>query len=194
MANKTTKKNPLNKDCLLEALAINKTSIRKLDLDHDFVWSASTINRAIRNGASETLLDDLGRHLDVDPDYLSGKYHNQIKKIADRQTRKVLLSSIDIKKYPYIKKLQRSKIDGNFIYGKMLEYLLISHNISMSQLDSMSVVDKAAFQIELESAIADILIKHFNKDCIGNKLYPEIYNILGSIESYYSDEPEESDD
>jgi len=189
MSNKHTPKKPLRKDVLLEALNANNTSIRKLDLDHNFVWSASTINRALRLGASEALLNDLGKRLNVDPDYLSGKYHSQIEKINDKNTRKALFNSLNVHKFPYIKKLQRDKIDGDFIYSKMIDYMLISHNISTSQFDEMTIDDKRAFQIEMENAIVKVLLNHFKLDCIGNELYPEIYKTLNDIENYYSDEP-----
>ena len=71
----------------------------------------------------------------------------------------------------------------------MIDYMLISHNISTSQFDDMTIDDKRSFQIEMEEAIVKVLLNHFKLDCIGNELYPEIYKTLNDIENYYSDEP-----
>ena len=191
MSKKISKKYPLRKDCLIKALEINSTSIRKLDMDPLFKWSASTIGRAISKGASKELLDDLGKRLNVDPDFLSGKYHAPIESIKDNNVRTTLLNALDINKYPYIKKLQRDTPDGQFIYDKMIEYMLISHNISKNQLENMSFEKQESFHKDMEKAIINVLIKHFTVDCIGNNLEPDIYHILSDMDSYYSPEPEE---
>lgn len=76
MANKKMRKIPLNKECLREALELRNTSIRKLGEDYGFDWSSKSIERGIKEGeVSADLLDALGRYLDIEPDYLSGKYH-----------------------------------------------------------------------------------------------------------------------
>ena len=191
MPKKPSQRYPLRKDCLIKALEINNTSIRKLDMDPLFKWSASTIGRALSKGASKELLDDLGKRLNVDPDYLSGKYHIPIESIKDNNVRITLLNALDINKYPYIKKLQRDTLDGQFIYDKMIEYMLISHNISESQLEHMTFEEQGNFYKDIEKSIVNVLIKHFMIDCTGNNLEPEIYHILSDMDNYYSPAPED---
>lgn len=62
MANKKIKKVPLDKNCLIESLQINGSSIRKLGADYNFGWSSKSIERGIKDGeVSPELLDALGQ-------------------------------------------------------------------------------------------------------------------------------------
>ena len=68
----------------MEALQLRNSSIRRLGDDFDFGWSSKSIERGIKDGeVSPELMDALGQYLDVDTDYLSGKYHREAEKIKD---------------------------------------------------------------------------------------------------------------
>lgn len=191
MANKKIKKVPLDKNCLMEALQLNNISIRKLGTDYNFGWSSKSIERGIKAGeVSPELLDALGRHLDVEPDYLSGKYHRTLKKISDDKVIFYLKKDLCAKKFPYIKKQQGTMHEGKFLYDKYLEFILIIHDISTKQFDNMTFEQQKLLQLDIEDAIVPILMKHFPKNAMGQDIYPEIYKLRESIDNYNSNEPE----
>jgi hypothetical protein len=56
---------PLNKTKLLNILELSNLSIRGLEKEPDFHWTARTIRRAFKNGASYELITDLAKYLGV---------------------------------------------------------------------------------------------------------------------------------
>ena len=104
MRNKKFKKVPLDRECLMEALQLRNSSIRKLGTDYDFGWSSKSVERGIKDGEiSPQLMDALGRYLDVDTDYLSGKYHRDAEKIKDESVCVILKSGLKAQKFPYLR-------------------------------------------------------------------------------------------
>ena len=197
MANKKMRKIPLNKECLREALELRNTSIRKLGEDYGFDWSSKSIERGIKEGeVSADLLDALGRYLDIEPDYLSGKYHQICKKIADNDDAmySILKKGLCAKKFPYLKKQQSTNYGGEFLYSKYLKCILIIHDISKKQFDEMTFEQQKEFQLSLEDAIVPVLMKYFSKNAMEQNLYPEIYRLRMEIDSYNPDEPEPPDE
>lgn len=193
---KKSKKVPMDKECVMEALHLRNCSIRKLgkDVDH-FEWSSKSIERGLKDGeASPDLLDALGKYLNVEPDYLSGKYHRECEKIKDIDISSAMKRNLHAEQFPYLKKQKRTLIEGKFIYEKCLEYLLISHDISPIQFEEMTFEQKKIFQSALENAIAPVLLKHFPQNAMGHNSFPEIYELLNSIEEYNPDEPEPEED
>lgn len=197
MANKKMKKIPLNKECLKEALNLRNTNIKKLGEDVNFGWSSKSIERGLKEGeVSAELLDALGRNLDIEPDYLSGKYHQICKKIADNDDimYSILKKGLCAKKFPYLKKQQSANYNGEFLYSKYLEYILIIHDISKKQFQEMTFERQKEFQLSLEDAIVPVLMKYFSKNAMEQDLYPEIYRLRMEIDSYDPDEPEPPDE
>ena len=195
MRNKKFKKVPLDRECLMEALHLRNSSIRKLGADYDFGWSSKSVERGIKDGEiSPQLMDALGQYLDVDTDYLSGNYHRNAEKIKDESLGLMLKSHLEAKKCPYILKQQRIKYDGKFLYKRYLEYILIIHDISMRQFDEMLFEKQKAFQLDLEDAIATVLIKHFPYNALGQDHWPDIYRLKYELETYDPDESEIQED
>jgi len=195
MANKKLRKVPLDRECLMEALQLRKSSIRSLGADYIFGWSSKSVERGIKIGeVSPELMHALGQYLNVDTDYLSGKYHRDAEKIKDESLCLILKSHLMAKKFPYILKQQRSKYGGKFLYDRYLEYILNIHNISMRQFDEMLFEKQKAFQLDLEDAIATVLIKHFPYNALGQDHWPDIYRLKYEIETYDPDEPEMRED
>ncbi len=191
MSYKKIKKIPLDRECLMEALQLRNSSIRRLGADYDFSWSSKSIERGIINGeVSAELMDALGQYLDVDTDYLSGKYHRNAEDIKVESVYEILKSGLKADIFPYFRKQQRIKYDGKSLYKKYLEYILIIHDISMRQFDEMLFENQKAFQLDLEDAVANVLIKHFPNNAMGQDLWPEIYRLMNDIENYDPDEPE----
>lgn len=194
MANKKTKKVPLEKERLLEALQLRNCSIRGLGADYSFGWSSKSIERGIKDGeASLELLDALGQHLDVDPDYLSGKYHRHLANLKVTSVIEKLKLGLNADKFPYLRKRQRDIDSGKFLYDKYLEYLLIIHDISMRQFNDLNFVTRKSLQLELEDVVASVLIKHFQHNALGQDIYPTVYKVRNEIESFDPDEPKFSD-
>ena len=82
MAYKKSKKAPFDKNCVMEALHLRDCSIRKLDDAHGFGWSSKSVERGLRDReVSPDLLNALGKYLNVEPDYLAGKFNTS--SIAD---------------------------------------------------------------------------------------------------------------
>ena len=193
MANKKMKKVPLDRECLMETLKLRNTSIRKLGKDYNFGWSSKSIERGIKDGeVSAELLDALGQNLDIEPDYLSGKYHRICARIADNDDvlYSILKKGLCAKKFPYLKKQQSANYDGESLYSRYLEYILIIHDISKKQFQDMTFEQQKEFQLSLEDAIVPVLIKYFSKNTMGEELYPEIYRLRIDIDNYDPDEPE----
>lgn len=190
MANKKLKKVPLDKECLMESLQLRNSSIRKLGADYVFGWSSKSVERGIKDGeVSPELMEALGRYLDVDTDYLSGKYHRDAEKIKDESLCLILNSHLKAKKFPYILKQQRNKYDEKFLYDRYLEFILIIHDISKHQFDVMQFEKQKAFQLDLEDAIAEVLIKHFPNNALGQDIRSNIDRIRVDIDNHDPDEP-----
>jgi len=175
----------------MEALHLRNSSIRKLGKDNEhFEWSSKSVERGIRDReAAPELLDALGRYLNVEPDYLSGKYHRECEKIKDDSLRLTLTKNLNANKFPYIKKQQKTKFEGKFIYEKCLEYLFISHDISPVQFESMSFQQQKELHLAIEDAIVPVLLKYFPTNAMGQDTWPEIYRLQNSIDNYTPDEP-----
>lgn len=189
MRNKKFKNIPLDRECLMEALQLRNSSIRKLGKDYKFSWSSKSVERGIKGGEiSPQLMDALGQYLNVDTDYLSGKYHREAEKTTDESLCSILKSQLKAEKFPYILNQQRIQYNKKFLYDRYLEYILIIHNIAMRQFDEMQFEKQKAFQLELEDAIAEVLIRHFPSDSLGQDIRSSINRIRVDIESYDPDE------
>lgn len=192
MANKKIKKIPLNKECLVETLLLRNISIRKLGSETKFGWTTKSVERGIKDGeVSPALMDALGKYLDVDTDYLSGKYHRYFEKINNELFVEILKNQLKAEKFPYLLKQQRIKYDDEFLYDRYLEYTLIIHDISMRQYDILLPEKKKKFQMDLEDAIGPVMIRHFPHNAKGEDTWLDVYKLKNDIENFYSDEPQD---
>jgi len=135
-------------------------------------------------------MEALGKFLDVDTDYLSGRYHRQTEKVEDEKTSHFLKSQLKAKDFPYFLKQQRNKYSGKILYDRYIEYILVIHNISMHQFDDMLYENQKEFQLDLEDAITSVLIKHFPRNAMGQDHWPDIYRLKYEIDTYDPDEHE----
>ena len=189
MANKEKKKVPFKRECFEAALKLRGMSIRRLGaVDSGLGWSEKTIRRGLEDGQiSPDLLDVLAKLLDVDPDYLSGKYHARVEKYADPYLRAYALRRLKPEKYPYLLKKQRDKIDNHALYERYLENIFLIHNISIQQFELLPFSVKKELQLKIEKAICPVLIQYFEKDAFGNDTDPEIWSLESSIFDYNPD-------
>lgn len=189
MANKEKNKVSIDRRCFEETLKLRNSSIRKLGGVTDGVgWSEKTIRRALIDELiSPDLLDTIAKHLDVDPEYLTGKYHRNAEKYKDPDIRAMALYNLKAERYPYLLKQQRDKIDDHFLYDRYLENILVIHNLSLKQFNNIPFEIRKKMQLELEESICKVLTKYFEKDAFGKELYPDIYRLQIDIDNYDPD-------
>ena len=189
MANKEKTKVFIDRKCFEETLKLRNSSIRKLgQVTGGVGWSEKTIRRALIDGQiSPELLDDIAQYLDVDPEYLSGKYHRNAEKYEDQYIRALALYNLKAERYPYLLKQQRDKINGYLLYDRYLENILIIHNLSLEQFNNLPFEIRKKMQLDLEGSICSVLTRYFDKDVFGKELYPDIYRLQNDIDNYDPD-------
>lgn len=177
---------PFRRSCFEEALHLRHTSIRKLgDVSTGIGWSEKTIHRALKAAEiSPELLDVIAKRLDVDPDYLSGKYHYLAEQYNDPYIRDFALHNLKVERFPYLLQQKRNNVDGKFLYDRYLECLLVIHDISLKQFNDLPLEVRKKLQIEIEAAICPVLMRFFEKNALGRDTWPEIYRLQNEIEEY----------
>lgn len=171
MANQKTKKVPVNKQRFMEVLKLKNSSIRKLGDAYDEIQrTEKTIRRCLDEGTMPPdLLDNIARHLDVHPDYLSGVYDLKADRIENAYLRFLFRSSITPGKYPYLLKA-RSDID----YNSYFENILNMNNVTMEQFRTLPPMERIMFRQEMVFAIIQVIAKYFSHDSLGNDMADEL--------------------
>lgn len=192
MANRKTKKIPFNNICFKSALEYRKQSITGITRDERFIYTSKTIHRALKDRMiSYDALNNIAEVLDIDPDYLSGKF---IFNLKYEESSESYLYFSPPESHPYINKLQRDKIDNQYIEDKMIEYILITHGLMPEQFEKLDDDHKRNFLLDLEESLVKTILKHFKTDSQGNVLDHEIYRNYHQIECFYDNEPEPPND
>ena len=195
MANKKSKKEPFQWERFLAAKRRAKISITKLGSKDDGIgWSEKTIRRAKADGKiSPEILEALAKRLDIDPDYLRGKYDHFYDLIADgfdeKQREIYLKKMLDPGRYPYYRGKNQIKLYEGYMDG-----ILMLHGISNRQYDELSPEKRKAFQIDRERAVGVVIEKYFECDGRGQSGIPDLYSLEAQIECYEPDQPEEPND
>ena len=191
-----SKKVPIDRVCFDAALELRGLSIRKLGaVEGGIGCDEKTIRRGLKDKqVTLDVMDRIARGLDVDPDYLSGKYHESARKCDDPELRRVLLRQLTPDKFPYLFVQKRDRSDGRYLYDRYLENILVIHNIAKRQFDELPFERQKEMQVELETAICQVLLKYFEKDAAGRDTYPEIYHLQSDIEDYDPDFVEPPDE
>lgn len=195
MANKKSKKEPFQWERFLAAKRRAKISITKLGSKDDGIgWSEKTIRRAKADGEiSPEILEALAKRLDIDPDYLRGKYDHFYDLIADgfdeKQREIYLKKMLDPGHYPYYRGKNQIKLYEGYMDG-----ILMLHGISNRQYDELSPEKRKAFQIDIEKAVGTVIEKYFECDGRGQSGIPDLYSLEAQIECYEPEQPEEPND
>ena len=195
MANKKSKQEPFQWERFLAAKRRAKISITKLGSKDDGIgWSEKTIRRAKADGKiSPEILEALAKRLDIDPDYLRGKYDHFYDLIADgfdeKQREIYLKKMLDPGRYPYYRGKNQIKLYEGYMDG-----ILMLHGISNRQYDELSPEKRKAFQIDIERAVGVVIEKYFECDGRGQSGIPDLYSLEAQIECYEPDQPEEPND
>lgn len=171
MGNKATAKVKINRDRFMEVLKEKKCSIRKLGEAYSEVQrTEKTIRRYLHDGEMPPdLLDNIARYLNVHPDYLSGVYDEQADKIEDDILKKMFMTRIKPKRYPYLLKAR-----GDIDYSRYFEEILTMNNITMDQFRTLPPIDRVLFRQEMALAIFKVIAKHFPTDSLGNDTQEEL--------------------
>lgn len=195
MANKKSQKEPFQWERFLAAKRRAKISITKLGSKDDGIgWSEKTIRRAKADGKiSSEILEALAKRLDIDPDYLRGKYDHFYDLIADgfdeKQREIYLKKMLDPGRYPYYRGKNQIKLYEGYMDG-----ILMLHGISNRQYDELSPEKRKAFQIDIEKAVGTVIEKYFECDGRGQSGIPDLYSLEAQIECYEPEQPEEPND
>lgn len=195
MANKKSKKEPFQWERFIAAKKRAKISITKLGSKDDGIgWSEKTIRRAKADGEiSPEILEALAKRLDIDPDYLRGKYDHFYDLIADgfeeKQREIYLKKMLDPGRYPYYMGKNQVKLYEGYMDG-----ILMLHGISNRQYDELSPEKRKAFQIDIEKAVGTVIEKYFECDGRGQSGIPDLYSLEAQIECYEPEQPEEPND
>lgn len=143
----------LDKDRLKEAMAAKH--MKYIDVagkDDDYICDVVTLRRARNNGRiSRTLLDAIGKKLDVSPDYLSGKYDWFLKEEKDPEICQVY-------KDEFLKP-ERHSYSHHLLehtdYDKTFELILSSHGVSKQEYRQQP----QDVQYKIESTIDELIVR-----------------------------------
>ena len=190
------KKVPISRERFEEAKKLRGSSIRKLGAVKGGIGcDEKTIRRGLNDGeVTVEVMDLLARGLDIDPHYLSGKYHADAEACPIPEVRAALLRELCPERYPYLFVQKRDRSDGRYLYDRYLENILVIHNISRAQFEALPFEQQKKLQVELEGAICQVLLRYFDKDATGENTYPEIYHLQNDIEEYDPDYKEPPED
>ena len=181
MANKEASKIPVNRERFNEAMKLRKTSIRKLGEDCKIDRNEKTIRRYLSEGKMPPdLLDRIGKHLNVDPDYISGIHGMEVKNKNDEHIESVLNSQLRAERFPYPELMKEQVSLG---YERYFEDVLLMHDISMSQFFALSVEKRQELQLEIERAITSTILKYFECDARGRDGLPYLQYLEYKIDS-----------
>ena len=170
-----------------EVLKLRNCTYKKLGetLDTEINRSTKTIQRYLKKGKMpHDLLERISKFLDIDPDYMSGRYHKSLSKIEDNHIRKILLKQITPEKFPYL-----TKSNITFGYNTYLELILNMHYISMRQFNALSPEDQKKFQLEIEYAITSTISRFFTIDAKGREGLPDLERLAMEIDCHDPFEP-----
>lgn len=194
MANKETKKIPINYDRFMLTIKEKGTSIRKLGKERVIDRDEKTIRRYL--AAKEMppeLLDRIARFIDVEPAYLAGEYDAYYERVKDSSKNPAELYRLltDSSRYPYYSKV-RKEID----YKDYLRQTLATQNITEDQYIQLSADDRIRFQFKMAKAVDSVIRQYFSKDANQHDMDDDRRNIevlLKFTKDWYADpnNPEE---
>lgn len=173
MARSKFQKVKVNKECFLLILKQKNCSIRKLGKENEnYNEKILRTERQIRRCLNDEempfeVLDGIAQYLNVDPEFLSGVFHEQVNKLHDENIKEVLFGQLTPEKHPYPYGSYRTKYYPAF-FNTIIDY----YNIS-EQFKNLSNSDKKSFRNDIHSAILNAINNVVKKDDNGNDFIPQ---------------------
>lgn len=186
MPKKPINKEPIDKDIFMEVIRSKGSSIRKLGGEKLNICDERTIRRSLHEKKmTPSILEKIAKHLDIDPRYLSGKFHREISSIKNQDIKEQWLKRLKPINYPYIGKAldDQHKIPIEEFFEKMFSLFDISNN----QYESLELEKQYELQYAIFNSIIPVLKKYFNEDGYGQKGLPNIERIIFDLENHRVD-------
>ena len=181
-----TNKSPVNKAVFMSVVKACGSSIIKLGECGNIACTERTIRRSLNEGKmTPTFLDQIARHLDVDPRLLSGELHKQADSYGDDFLKSMCLAQLRPENHPYYRK-RKSDLDKQPV-GQLLEQILALFEISFSQFESLDFEAQYLLQHDLFDALVPVIRKHFKVDAYGRNDMPNLEKIIFDLESFRED-------
>ena len=174
---------PVTKTVFMSVVKDCGSSIIKLGECEKIDCTERTIRRSLNEGKmTPTFLDQIAKHLNVDPRLLSGELHKKADSYSDDFLRSIYLAQLKVEKYPYYRK-RKSDLNRQPI-GMLLEQILSLFEISISQFEDLDFEAQYLFQHELFDALAPVIRKHFKMDAYGRTDMPDLERIISDLEDF----------
>lgn len=177
---------PVNKAVFMSVVKKCGSSIIKLGKCEEIDCTERTIRRSLNEGQmTPCFLDQIAKHLNVDPRLLSGEFHKQAESFSDDFFRNIYLKRLTVDKNPYFQKRKSDLIKQPM--RELIEQVLSLFDISISQYDAFDFESQHLFQLDLFYAIIPVVQKHFSEDAYGQKDMPNLERIIFELENYRED-------
>ena len=175
------KKVSIDPDIFMEVIHDCNSSLRKLGNAEEIHCTERTLRRARKDGEiTPKFLEEIAKFLDVDSRFLSGELHRQAQLCPDEMIKKMCLSSLTKKKYPYFR--DRKRVLNNQSMDEILEGILALFEVSIDQFYNFEYEQRYNFQHDLLESISCIVAKYFNCDAYGNDDRLNLYGIINDLE------------
>ncbi len=187
MPKNKVKTEPVNKDIFLKVLKAKGSSIKKLDKERTVTCSDKTIRRSLNNGGMRRIyIDQIARHLDVDPRLLTGEMIRGAFLATSSLEKNLYLSPLrHIDKYPYFR-AEQDRLRKEAM-SETIKRVLSLFEISMDQFNEMTFDKQYVFQHDLLDAILPVIYKHFNEDGYGDAEMISCQRIIFELENFKED-------
>ena len=172
MSRNKIKKVEVNKEIFLYVLKQKNCSIRKLgDKGYKKVQrTEKQIRRYLNAGEMPVdVLYNIGKYLNVDPKFISGRIHSEINQISDEHVKRTLYNQLSLEKHPYPYESYSIKD-----YPIFFNTLLNINNISEEDFKKLSFEDRVFFHQDISLAILNVIIKYFEYNSKGEDIFPQL--------------------
>lgn len=175
-------KETIDKNVFMEVIKYKGVSIRKLGDVESIDCTERTIRRSLNeNKMTPIFLDQIAKHLDIDPRYLSGELHRKARSFTNKVLKEQWLKRLEPHNYPYFRKVQDNQHMKPI--KDILESMFSLFDISYNQFESLEFEKQYKLQHELFNSIISVIMKYFDKDGYGQKGLPNVDKIVFDLEN-----------
>jgi hypothetical protein len=183
MPKNNIKKEIIDKEIFMKVIKYKRTSIRKLGNDESIYCTERTIRRSLNERKmTPVILNQIAKHLDIDPRYLSGELHKQASLIEDEDFKEHMIKRLNPQNYPYFRKKQEDF--KNIPINEFFERMFSLFDISLSQFTSLKIEKQFELQHDILDSIISVIKNYFFEDGYGQKGLPNIDRIVIDLENF----------